>query len=143
MPMPRSRPGEKFPEATVPVDALRQELQRIVESDDRWDGRVAQVVMTDVGERTVQVRALVSAADSGKAWDLRCAVREKCSVSAVDDAVSIHAVERFLGDLALERGWKPEPQAPPGLAPRGPPEQSALRSGPGPRRSPRSSSRWR
>jgi small-conductance mechanosensitive channel len=64
-------------DATVPVDALRHELQRIVESDDRWDGRVAQVVMTDVGERTVQVRALVSAADSGKAWDLRCAVREK------------------------------------------------------------------
>jgi len=26
----------------------------------------------------------------------------------VDDAVSIHAVERYLGDLALEKGWVPE-----------------------------------
>jgi small-conductance mechanosensitive channel len=64
-------------DATVPVDALRAELTRIVEDDPRWDGRVAQVVMTDVTERTVQLRALVSAADSGTAWDLRCHVREK------------------------------------------------------------------
>jgi NADPH-dependent glutamate synthase beta subunit-like oxidoreductase len=31
----------------------------------------------------------------------------------VDDAVSIHAVERFLGDLALENGWTPEIEAEP------------------------------
>lgn len=66
-----------YVDATVPVDALRAELTRIVADDPRWDGRVAQVVMTDVTERTVQVRALVSAADSGKGWDLRCHVREK------------------------------------------------------------------
>jgi len=28
-----------------------------------------------------------------------------CNRNQVDDAVGIHAVERFLGDLALERGW--------------------------------------
>jgi NADPH-dependent glutamate synthase beta subunit-like oxidoreductase len=31
-----------------------------------------------------------------------------CNRQHVDDAVSIHAVERFLGDLALEKGWVPE-----------------------------------
>jgi len=31
-----------------------------------------------------------------------------CNRQHVDDAVSIHAVERFLGDLALEQGWVPE-----------------------------------
>jgi NADPH-dependent glutamate synthase beta subunit-like oxidoreductase len=30
-----------------------------------------------------------------------------CNRRQVDDAVSIHAVERFLGDLALEQGWTP------------------------------------
>jgi NADPH-dependent glutamate synthase beta subunit-like oxidoreductase len=30
-----------------------------------------------------------------------------CNRSHVDDAVSIHAVERFLGDLAIEHGWVP------------------------------------
>ncbi|MDY0108385.1 MAG: mechanosensitive ion channel [Candidatus Krumholzibacteria bacterium] len=66
-----------FVDHTVPLDALREELQRIVRDDERWDGRVAQIVMTDVTQATVQVRALVSAADSGRAWDLRCQVREK------------------------------------------------------------------
>ena len=31
----------------------------------------------------------------------------------MDAAVSIHAVERFLGDLALEQGWVPEITAKP------------------------------
>jgi Dihydroprymidine dehydrogenase domain II, 4Fe-4S cluster len=32
-----------------------------------------------------------------------------CNRADLDSAVSIHAVERFLGDLALERGWMFEP----------------------------------
>ena len=28
-----------------------------------------------------------------------------CNRASLDSAVSIHSVERFLGDLALERGW--------------------------------------
>ncbi len=36
-----------------------------------------------------------------------------CNRQHVDDAVSIHAVERFLGDLALEKGWLPEASAAP------------------------------
>jgi len=36
-----------------------------------------------------------------------------CNRRHVDDAVSIHAVERFLGDLALEHGWVPEVEAAP------------------------------
>ena len=35
---------------------------------------------------------------------------DSCNRAQLDTAVSIHAVERFLGDLALERGWTlPEP----------------------------------
>jgi NADPH-dependent glutamate synthase beta subunit-like oxidoreductase len=36
-----------------------------------------------------------------------------CNRQHVDDAVSIHAVERYLGDLALEEGWVPEITAQP------------------------------
>jgi len=62
---------------TVPVQAVRQELCRIVEETPLWDRRVCVLQVTDAGERSVQLRALVSAADAGKAWDLRCLVREK------------------------------------------------------------------
>jgi len=36
-----------------------------------------------------------------------------CNRQHVDDPVSIHAVERYLGDLALENGWVPEIEATP------------------------------
>ncbi len=34
-----------------------------------------------------------------------------CNRAHVDDAVSIHAVERFLGDMAVENAWKPVVEA--------------------------------
>lgn len=37
-----------------------------------------------------------------------------CNRIQLDDAVSIHAVERFLGDRALAEGWTPEAGAPSG-----------------------------
>ena len=30
---------------------------------------------------------------------------DSCNRKHLDSAVSIHAVERFLGDLAIEKGW--------------------------------------
>ncbi len=36
-----------------------------------------------------------------------------CNRNEVDSSVSIHAVERFLGDLALQQGWKIKVDAPP------------------------------
>jgi formate dehydrogenase (NADP+) beta subunit len=38
---------------------------------------------------------------------------DACNRREVDDAVSIHAVERFLGDLALSNGWIVTPRASP------------------------------
>lgn len=35
-----------------------------------------------------------------------------CNRAQVDDPVSIHAVERFLGDMAIEKGWKAEVNVP-------------------------------
>jgi len=36
-----------------------------------------------------------------------------CNRTGIDSAVSIHAVERFLGDLATQNGWTPPVSAPP------------------------------
>ncbi len=61
---------------TMPVDAIRAQVKRIVEAASEWDGRVCGVQVTDITERTMQVRVLVSAANAGLAFDLRCKVRE-------------------------------------------------------------------
>jgi formate dehydrogenase beta subunit len=38
---------------------------------------------------------------------------DSCNRKEVDDAISIHAVERFLGDMALAEGWTIAPEAAP------------------------------
>lgn len=62
---------------TIPVDAVRREVGRLVEASEHWDGRVWRLHVTEAHERTLELRALMSANDSGAAWDLRCEVREK------------------------------------------------------------------
>jgi small-conductance mechanosensitive channel len=62
---------------TVPVQAVREELRRIVENSASWDGDLCVLHVTNATERTVELRALMSALDSSKVWDLRCEVREK------------------------------------------------------------------
>jgi small-conductance mechanosensitive channel len=62
---------------SVPLDALRAELTRILEASPLWDRKVNVLQVTEAKERSVEVRVLVSAADASLAWDLRCDVREK------------------------------------------------------------------
>ena len=62
---------------TVPVVEIREELQRIVKTTDLWDGKVCKLQVTNCTESTVELRALLSALDAGRAWDLRCFVREQ------------------------------------------------------------------
>jgi hypothetical protein len=62
---------------TVSVPALREELKRIVSQSREWDGKVCVLQVTNATERSLEVRALASACDASKAWDLRCEIREK------------------------------------------------------------------
>ena len=63
------------------IDALRTELRRILENEGHalWDGKVQSVVVLNVLEKTLSVRALVSA-HSSELFDLRCLVRERLIV---------------------------------------------------------------
>jgi len=61
---------------TVPVDEVRNELRRLLEASALWDRKVCVLQVTDAKERTIELRALVSAANASTLWDLRCAVRE-------------------------------------------------------------------
>jgi small-conductance mechanosensitive channel len=65
-----------YADYTVPVQAVRDELSRILKGSNLWDGKAWGLQVTDATDRTVELRALMSAADSSAAWDLRCYVRE-------------------------------------------------------------------
>lgn len=62
---------------TVPIEAVREELQRILKSSKLWDGKVCVLQVTNTSDRTIELRALMSASDASTGWSLRCEVREK------------------------------------------------------------------
>ena len=62
---------------TVPTEPIREQLKTILEASPHWDQRVCVLQVTNATERTVELRALMSARNSSAAWDLRCEVREK------------------------------------------------------------------
>jgi small-conductance mechanosensitive channel len=66
-----------YADYTVPVKEVRNELTRILENSSKWDKKVNVLQVTNATDKTVELRALMSAADSPTAWNLRCEVREK------------------------------------------------------------------
>jgi len=61
----------------MPLAPLRAALEQACKSSKDWDGRLALLQLTDANEQAIQLRALVTSANSSKSWDLRCHVRER------------------------------------------------------------------
>jgi Mechanosensitive ion channel len=62
---------------TLPMPKLRAEFERLMDHEPLWDGRMKHMQVTEMNERTVDVRLLVTARDPGTLFDLRVSVREK------------------------------------------------------------------
>lgn len=61
----------------VSIPGFRAEARRIVQASHLWDREVFVVQVTDFLERVVEIRILASASHAGRAFDLRCEIREK------------------------------------------------------------------
>lgn len=68
-----------YTDYTFPVGALRKKVAELLEpkKGDLWDGDVNVVQVTDCKPDVMEVRVLISAYDSPKAWGLRCYLREE------------------------------------------------------------------
>src|ERR1700740_3026417 len=75
----------------LPINELREEFDRYIETHPAWDKRKKALVVTDAKETSMQIRALVSAADPDKLWSLRCDVREAL-ISYVQEKHPTHLV---------------------------------------------------
>lgn len=62
---------------TVPVGAVRAQLETFLKDSPKWDGKVVNLQVTDIKQDTVELRALMSATNSPRCWDLRCDIRER------------------------------------------------------------------
>ncbi len=61
----------------TPVELVRKELARICEGHPAWDKRKCELEVTDVTDRSMLLRAVVSASTASQLWDLRCNAREQ------------------------------------------------------------------
>lgn len=94
----------------IPVDLLRREAQRLCEAAPEWDGRLCQTHVVEAGERALQIRILVSAGDAGRAWDLRCRLRE----GMVDYVQSQHPehLPKLRAEAAMDMTTSSDPTRP-------------------------------
>jgi small-conductance mechanosensitive channel len=61
---------------TLDLEPLRREAERVCKASRHWDGRVCLIQVTDMSERAMQLRVLVSSRNAGASFDLRCELRE-------------------------------------------------------------------
>lgn len=60
----------------MPLAPLREAARRACESAPEWDRRLCLLQVVEAGERSMQLRVLVTSSNSSLNWDLRCKVRE-------------------------------------------------------------------
>jgi small-conductance mechanosensitive channel len=59
------------------VPRIRRWLEGAVKESKLWDGAVVNLQVIDADQRTIELRALVSARNAPQSWDLRCEMRER------------------------------------------------------------------
>jgi small-conductance mechanosensitive channel len=62
---------------SLPIGELRDYLQREIAKSTFWDKKVFGVQVTNADDRSMEVRVLASAPDSGASFNLQCELREK------------------------------------------------------------------
>ncbi|WP_051712365.1 mechanosensitive ion channel family protein [Spirillospora albida] len=93
---------------TVPIEELRVELHAMLKDHPLWDRREWILQAVDVQPNgLVTLRALMSAADSASAWDLRCDAREHLIAHIRDHYPD--ALPRF---RVADPGTEPAPDGP-------------------------------
>jgi small-conductance mechanosensitive channel len=62
---------------SVPVEDLRRQLDAIVHPSPLWNKQVCGLQVTNLTDRSMELRCLMSSRNSSENFDLRCLVREK------------------------------------------------------------------
>jgi small-conductance mechanosensitive channel len=60
----------------IPIDEMREFFIKKVQALPLWDGNTCKMIISDFSEKTMQVRATMSASDPDKAFELRALIRE-------------------------------------------------------------------
>jgi small-conductance mechanosensitive channel len=80
---------------SIPVDDLRKQLEAIVHPSPLWDKQVCGLQVTNLTERSMELRCLMSSRNSSENFDLRCLVREKMTAWIQENYPDAFPTTRF------------------------------------------------
>jgi len=110
---------------SIPVEELRTELRRIAESSPLWDRKVCGLQVTNLSERTMELRCLMSSRNSSENFDLRCIVREQMIAYIREHHPNAFPTTRFSATSELPVSLSNGQQQPLPVAPSGSPDGSS------------------
>jgi small-conductance mechanosensitive channel len=100
---------------SIPVDDLRKQLEAIVHPSPLWDKQVCGLQVTNLTERSMELRCLMSSRNSSENFDLRCLVREKMTAWIQQNYPDAFPTTRFATHSDLtpgqngDQGFIPDP----------------------------------
>ena len=62
---------------SLPVEKIRPVFEEWVKQSPLWDGRSVGMVVTEADDKSMVIRGVMSARNSGDSFDLECEIREK------------------------------------------------------------------
>jgi small-conductance mechanosensitive channel len=80
---------------SIPVEDLRKQLEAIVHPSHLWDKGVCGLQVTNLTDRSMELRCLMSSRNSSENFDLRCLVREKMTEWIQQNYPNAFPVTRF------------------------------------------------
>lgn len=104
---------------SIPVEVLRKQLNAIVHSSPLWDQKVCGLQVTNLSERTMELRCLMSSRNASESFDLRCIVREQMIAFIQENFPDAFPTTRFAaigsGEAPMQGGGQPASQSGPQL----------------------------
>ena len=89
---------------SIPVEDLRTQLETIVHASPFWDKRVCGLQVTNLTDRSMELRCLMSSRNSGENFDLRCLVREQMTAWIQQNYPTAFPITRFATHSDLTPG---------------------------------------
>ncbi len=89
---------------SIPVESLRTQLETIVHASPFWDKRVCGLQVTNLTDRSMELRCLMSSRNSSDNFDLRCLVREQMTAWIQQNYPNAFPITRFATHSDLTPG---------------------------------------
>jgi small-conductance mechanosensitive channel len=89
---------------SIPVEDLRKQLEAIVHPSPLWNKQVCGLQVTNLTDRSMELRCLMSSRNSSENFDLRCLVREKMTAWIQQKYPNAFPMTRFAARSDLAPG---------------------------------------